>query len=110
MAEVKLRDHPLMSYRGVRNWPPVWSRGFTRRGLNLERESIRDEIGILRHATMVEQIPTRCFLFMEYDRRTYTGALLFDDAPFCRQIVQRLEFYIGCSIKEIGDIEVDFTL
>ena len=22
---VKLRDHPLMSYRGIPNWPPVWT-------------------------------------------------------------------------------------
>jgi len=47
---------------------------------------------------------------MEHDSRTYTGALLFDDALFCLQIARLLESLIGSSIKEIGDIDVGFTL
>jgi hypothetical protein len=38
-----LRDHPLMSYRGTRNWPPVWT--WTRGG---ENKYPKGEVGILK--------------------------------------------------------------
>jgi len=38
---MKLRAHPLMSYRGVSNWPPVWV------GTNHKNEPLRGEVGVL---------------------------------------------------------------
>ena len=98
-----------MRYQGAHNWPPVWVAGL-HGGLDRKGPSIRGEIGILRYVTMIEQAPPRCFLVMEHDSRTYTGALLFDDALFCLQIARLLESLISSSMKEIGDIDVGFTL
>ena len=41
---MQLREHPLMTYHGVPNWPPVWMwRGGDR------NRSIRGEVGVLKH-------------------------------------------------------------
>jgi len=55
-------------------------------------------------------MPTRCFLVIEHKDEAYTGCLLFDDLAFCQQIAARLDFYRGCSIKEIGDLDLELTL
>ena len=46
---------------------------------------------------------------MEHEGRTYTGALLFDDAVVCEQVFDLLETCIGRSIKEIGGLDVSDT-
>jgi len=104
LSVVPLRDHPLMSYRGMRNWPPIWGCGPT-----YATECITGEVGVLRHVTRHYLVPLRCFLYMELEGRTYTGALLFDDAVFCEQIFDLLETCVGRSIKEIGDLDVSQT-
>ena len=38
---MKLRTHPLMSYRGVSNWLPVWV------GTNRRHEPLKVEVGVL---------------------------------------------------------------
>jgi hypothetical protein len=39
------------------------------------------------------------------------GTLVFDDAMFCRQLCEFLQnYHLGKSIKEIGDLEVDWFL
>jgi hypothetical protein len=42
-----LRDHPLMSFKGMSSWPPVWTwiDGH-------EKKSARGEIGILKEVTL----------------------------------------------------------
>jgi hypothetical protein len=37
-----LRDHPIMSYRGVPNWPPVWTQT---RSDGVKK--LRGELGVL---------------------------------------------------------------
>ena len=101
-----LRNHPLMSYRSIPNWPPVWVR---RAGQELKRVS--GEVGIL---TQLEQpqIPTmdRLFLRIEYESNSYMGCLLFDDACFCRYIEGVLTSLCGQAISEIGSIDLSYTL
>jgi hypothetical protein len=100
----KLRDHPLMKYRGVPTWPPVWTQ---------ERfdgiKKMKDEVGVLIY---VHTAPGshRCYLIISYENENYAGTLLFDSARFCQEVADLLRQHIGSSIKEIGDLDVSFTL
>ena len=99
---VNLRDHPLMCYRSIPNWPPVWICGTF-------NERLTGEIGVLKRAMCHENLRNRCFLVIEYANRFCTGCLLFDDATFCKQINELLQFYIGSSIRDIGSIDLAYT-
>jgi hypothetical protein len=85
MDKMKLRDHPLMTYKDVkdvRSWPParLWRGGY-------ETTHPHGEVGILK-----EVIPSTvasynsCFLIMEHCGAEYIGVLLLSDPAFCRQI------------------------
>lgn len=102
---MQLRDHPLMSYRGIRNWPPVWTIGYAWRF-----KTVTGEVGTLKHVMTNPQIPKSCFLVIEHEGSSYTGCLLLNEATFCQQITRLLEFHVGRSIKEIGDLDVSHTL
>jgi hypothetical protein len=102
---IPLREHPLMNYHGVRNWPPAW---VSTRSLPLE--TVNGEIGILESVKLYELTPNRCFLIIEFQSMRYMGSLLFEDAAFCRQIHDLLQKHLGHSVKEIGDLDVSFTL
>jgi hypothetical protein len=94
-----------MSYRGLPNWPPVWTHGYS-----TEVKTARGELGVLKHVMIHDQIPTKCFLIVEHEAERYTGCLLFDDASFCRQMQTILEAYLGRPIKDIGDLDLNHTL
>ena len=83
---VKLRDHPLITYHGRRNWPPLWTRNPP------PDEAPIGDAGILKHLVQHEHLPRRSFLMIEHDGKFYTGCLLFDDAAFCKQIAEFLQF------------------
>ena len=103
---LNLRDHPLMSYHGLTNWPPKW----TWTGGQSNRHP-RGEVGVLRSVVLSQtQPPARCFLYMEHDGSSYMGCLLFDDPNFCRQVATLLEGYGNRSIAEIGAIDLSHTL
>jgi hypothetical protein len=71
-----LRDHPLMSYKGVPSWPPVWLWID-----GLEKETASGEIGILKEVTLSRiNPPDRCFLNIEHKGSSYVGSLLIDDS------------------------------
>jgi hypothetical protein len=101
-----LRDHALMRYHGVPNWPPAW--------LWIdgpENKHPRGEIGILQ-AVEVSKIPpsNRCFLCIDYEGSSYMGCLLFDDSAFCRQITEILKFCCNRCVSDIGSLDLSFTL
>ncbi len=100
---MKLRDHPLMSYSGVPNWPPVWTQ-MRIGGVKI----VKGEVGILIYVHAGGASNT-CYLVIEHENENYTGSLVFDDGPFCRQIVDLLQQYRGRSVQEIGDLQVSFT-
>jgi hypothetical protein len=105
---MQLRDHPLMSYRGLSNWPPVWTR--IRGGAN---QHPNGEVGILREIlwSPIQLRPReRFFLVVEYEGTVYMGCLLFDDAAFCLEMQQLLRDYCGCSIAYVGGLDVGYTL
>src|SRR5262245_43177102 len=107
---MKLRDHPLMSNRGTRNWPPTWNK-IGGGSIAVPGEIQRGEIGILKRVLLSQIEPyARCYLSIEFNRMDYMGTLVFDDAMFCRQIYELLKQHCGESIKEIGDLDVSYLL
>jgi hypothetical protein len=105
----KLRDHPLMKYRGVPTWPPVWTQ---------ERfdgiKKMKDEVGVLIY---VHTAPGshRCYLIISYENENYAGTLLFDSARFCQPsrrsfATAHRKFYqrdrrFGCEFYSVGLID-----
>jgi hypothetical protein len=102
-----LRDHPLMSYRGARTWPPpTW----LRRGGN-DTTNPRGEVGILKDVIPSFITPyDRCFLIMEHRGTEYVGVLLISDTAFCREIFRVLLQNRGKTMQEIGSIDLAHTL
>jgi hypothetical protein len=65
---MELRDHRLMSYRGVPNWPPVWVRIKTA----AEQQILRGEIGVLQqHALSMNR---KCCVRNRRSREETKGA------------------------------------
>jgi hypothetical protein len=101
-----LRDHPLMSRHGFRNWPPlwIWVEGS-------EDKSPKGEVGILKWVGLsVIDPPSRCYLYINLEESSYMGSLLFDDSAFCRYVALFLESYRNRPIAEIGSLELSRTL
>jgi hypothetical protein len=99
---MKLREHPLMSYRGLANWPPGW----LRRGGG-RHKFLRGEIGVLSHVLYGGARPrSRIYLIMEHEGEEYIGALLFSDGTYCGQIADLLRDHRGYTIEEIGSLDV----
>jgi hypothetical protein len=101
-----LREHPLMSYHRVTNWPPVWA---WMEGVENKRP--RGEIGILKKVSLTQIRPAKqCYLYIEHEGSLYIGCLLFDDEIFCSQIVELLRDYLNRPVADIGSIDFEHTL
>ena len=101
-----LRDHPLMSYRGVPNWPPAW----TWVG-GIKKKRAKGEIGILKLIQLSTVLPPdRCYLYIDHEGSLYIGCLLFDEDVFCRQIVNLLQRYRNLPVAEIGSLDLSHML
>jgi hypothetical protein len=101
---MKLRDHPLMSRRGIRNWPPVW---VSKRGQ--KDNYLKGEVGVLKAVLPSKIKPEdRCLLLISHQGSEYLGCLLFNDRTFCRHIAGVLHFCRHRSIPEIGSIDVRY--
>jgi hypothetical protein len=98
-----LRDHPLMSYKGMPSWPPawIWTDG-------LEKNHPSGEIGVFRRVVESNIQPSnRCFLFIDYQESFYIGDLTVDDHAFCTQMVRFLQGHCyNRPIAEIGGLEL----
>ena len=101
-----LRDHPLMSYHGVPNWPPAW--------IWLDGpvdKHPKGEIGVLRAVLLSKmQWENKCFLLSFYDDSSYLGCLLFEDLAFCSRIATLLQGNYNRPIAEIGSLDLTHTL
>jgi hypothetical protein len=107
---MKLRDHPLMNYRGLSNWPPRW----LPRGEGIGPR-VYGEVGVLTEVTVYHLQPNshespQLFLLMEHHSHRYIAAVLFSDRAFCAQIGELLKKYHGHSLEEIGGIDVSHLL
>jgi hypothetical protein len=103
---MKLRDHPLLYYHGLHNWPPAW----TWIDGPEDKQPI-GEIGILRMVLLSKtRRADRCFLPIRDGASCYLGCLLFEDQAFCRQITTLLQQYCNRPLVEIGDLDLSHTL
>lgn len=101
-ATMEVRDHPLLSYRGVHSWPPVWN--WLGDGINRHP---RGEVGILKEVKVPVISPfSRRFLIIEYKKAMYMGCLLIDDLRFCDQIGRLLQRHCSESIESIGSLDL----
>src|SRR5688500_11074560 len=99
---MKLRDHPLVSYREVPSWPPIW---LWRGGKKLAHPY--GEVGILKEVMLSTiQSCSMCFLIMEHQGAEYLGILKFGDSSFCRAIHDLLERHCSKPIREVADIDL----
>src|SRR5262245_56387809 len=102
---MQLRNHPLMTRKsGMKSWPPHW---VSTRNVN---DKPRGEIGILQRVTAHPTIGNGLFLWINHQGSEYIGSMYFDDVAFCRVIGKVLASKIGVSIREIGYIDLSFTL
>jgi len=69
---------------------------------------LKGEVGVLIYVHAGGAVNTS-YLVIEHENQNYSGSLVFDEGPFCRQIVDLLQQYCGRSVKEIGDLQVSFT-
>lgn len=99
--DMELRHHPLMSYRGVPNWPPIW---IWRNG-ERDKQPPKGEVGVLREVFESRVQPSlRIFLIVEYESEEYMGCLLFGDLTFCNQVYALLTQHCGHRIQDIGSL------
>ena len=103
---VQLRDHPQMNFAGYANWPPIWVSGA---GSKTYKKNL-GEVGTLIGVLLNEAAPDKLFLRMEIKTERYMGCLAFNDHVFCRQLYIFLQGHIGELIKEIGDLDLSYTL
>ena len=97
---MEVRNHPLMVFKGVPNWPPAWI--WTSGPANARPKG---EIGTLRDIWQSTINPDTCFISIVYDESTYLGLLLFDDPNFCRRVCESLKAKCGQSVQEIGGLD-----
>ena len=102
---MKLRNHPLLSYRGFSSWPPIWVPIKAAYGTT----TLKGEIGTLTH-TISNALAMKCYLRIVYENIGYMGCLLCSDVAFCSQVAAALEDNRGRTIKEIGDLDFSFTM
>ncbi len=96
-----------MSYRGLRNWPPIW----TWRGGEGTDHRPRGEIGILRDVFLSRVEPrSRIYLIIEHENEEYMGSLLFVDPTFCAQICELLNKHRGSRVADLGNLDIDGSM
>ena len=112
---MELRDHPLLTYHGIRSWPPVWTQIH---GADSARP--RGEVGTLTEIHFSTDPPgqasgaqggyNRIYLFIEHEDKSYLGCLMMEDHAFCRQLATLLRSQCGRTVAEIGGLDVGATL
>ena len=98
---VKLRNHPGLSYLGIRTWPPEW--------IAIPpnwNELPKGESGILKGVFVNDGPNPEIILRIEWEDNFYMGNIRFDDPWFCVQVYRLLQRHVECSIQEIGDLEL----
>ena len=99
---MKLRDHSLMCYRGVSNWPPVWVGRDAK-----QSQQLIGEIGILKNVIQSKMNPpNRLYLTIEHEGEEYLGALFFDGKFACQRTYKLLLRHRGELIHKIGEMDV----
>ena len=107
---MKLRNHPLKSCGGLRNWPPTWSWiGGENKSHPIGEVGVLTEVKTYYPTGQTYGLPlNRIFLFIEYEKSRYVGGMSFEDAAVCKTVAEILQRYCGHDLAEIGSIELHF--
>jgi hypothetical protein len=68
------------------------------------------EVGILKRVSYSSMVNYACHLYTEYEGQDYLGTILINDAPFCWHLYFVLQDHRDQSIKEIGSLDLSYTL
>lgn len=96
---MKLRDHPLMAYRTMGNWPPLWIEKYA------DNKTLMGKVGVLTHVGLIPS-GAKVLSAHRLQRQTLHGSLLFDDLAFGVFVGNLLKKHIYALIEEIGDLDV----
>jgi hypothetical protein len=66
-------------------------------------------VGVLTGVTS-DSTHRKCFLYIERENQSYVGALLFEDDMFCWLMCKIISNQLGRKIKDVGDLDLSFTL
>lgn len=89
-----------MQYRGIPNWPPVWTqKGQTR------LSDVPGKVATLQRVYSDGASPCQCHLLIEHSGDRFMEALIFNDSAFCAEVTGFLRNQIGKSIEEIGNTD-----
>ena len=94
-----------MSYQGVCNWPPVWTR--TKEDGVIQ---VTGEVGVLIFVHTNPLMPSKCFLVIDHGTETYVGTLIFENHSFAKKFCKLLNKHLKMPIKDIGDLDLSHTL
>ena len=72
-----------MTYQGVRNWPPVWTREFG------PETYAAGEVGTLEEVRR-SVLDNQCYLAIQYNGSRYVGFLQCDDREFFEKVYHSL--------------------
>lgn len=100
---MQLREHPSMSYRGSRVWPPIWVSAQS-------SKSRRGEVGLLKEVRTYPSKGGETYLMIDYEGTQYAGCLLLDDRTFSEHLSKFLQGCCEMLIKDIGSLDIPATL
>ena len=106
ITAMKFRDHPLMSYKGLRSWPPTWILPSLSEA---KPPRVEGEVGILTDVRMYDLLSCRIFIGIKHMGNRYLGCLFLDDPAFCQEIYNLLRICIGTFTKDVGDTDLSHT-
>jgi len=97
---MKLRDQLRANKGTFYDWPPIWT------NCQDPTDKPQGEIGNLQDVMITEAADDILFITIEYQGRTYMGAMFLNSPVLCRQIYLLLQSHIGLSIEEIGALDL----
>ena len=100
---MELRNHPSMSYRWVRTWPPAWT------SMTDKSRYLWGELGVLKEVRHDPRFPHRCHLVIDFEGEALMGTLLFDDVTFCRLIAGILKNRLERPVAELGSLDISYA-
>ena len=71
------------------------------------RKEVEGEVGVLKEVIPPQHSSKdRIVLIIEHEGNEYMGCLFISDRAFCQQISELLRTKIGCTIEQIGSLDL----
>lgn len=79
---MELRNHPLLSYRELPSWPPVWVPVETGEG----KTTLHGEVGVLKH-TLSNALSRKCYMLIDHEMRCTSAVFFVPTYHFARRLL-----------------------